>query len=96
VQNRVFEAMAMARPVVATPQAFEGIDAEPGRHLLVEAEADGMAAQVSRLLGDAASGDALGRAARERCLAQYRWSTNLALLDGLLGGPSPAREREAA
>jgi sugar transferase (PEP-CTERM/EpsH1 system associated) len=96
VQNKVLEAMAMARPVVATPQAFEGIDAEPGRHLLVEAEADGMAAQVSRLLGDPASGQALGRAARARCLAQYRWSTNLSLLDGLLGGPSPAREREAA
>ena len=42
IQNKVLEAMAMARPVVATPQAAEGIDAvagqrppgrrHPGRH----------------------------------------------------------------
>src|SRR5690606_11948467 len=30
VQNKVLEAMAMARPVVCTPQALEGIPAEHG------------------------------------------------------------------
>src|SRR5215469_6834947 len=35
VQNKVLEAMSMAKPVVATPQALEGIDARPGRELLV-------------------------------------------------------------
>ena len=31
LQNKVLEAMAMARPLVASPQAYEGIDAEPGQ-----------------------------------------------------------------
>jgi polysaccharide biosynthesis protein PslH len=30
IQNKVLEAMSMARPVVASPAAFEGIEAEPG------------------------------------------------------------------
>ena len=30
IQNKVLEAMAMARPVVVSPQALEGIDAAPG------------------------------------------------------------------
>src|SRR3546814_1547373 len=35
VQNKLLEAMAMARPVVASAAAATGIDAEPGEHLLV-------------------------------------------------------------
>ena len=35
IQNKVLEAMAMGIPVVATPQAFEGIEAEPGRDLIL-------------------------------------------------------------
>src|SRR5690606_20476399 len=35
VQNKLLEAMAMARPVVATAAAATGIDAVPGEHLLV-------------------------------------------------------------
>lgn len=96
IQNKVLEAMAMARPVVATPQAHEGIDALPERDLLVAAEADAMAARVSALLADRAAGDAIGHAARACMVAHYRWSTNLALLDGWLGGLTPARERETA
>ncbi len=38
IQNKVLEAMAMAKPVVASPAAFEGIDALPGRDLLVADE----------------------------------------------------------
>ena len=52
IQNKVLEAMAMARPVVASPGAFEGIDAVPGRDLLVAdgAEAIGQAARA-RMVG---------------------------------------------
>src|SRR5918995_932964 len=38
IQNKVLEAMAMARPVVASAEAFEGIDAVAGEHLIVEDE----------------------------------------------------------
>lgn len=35
IQNKVLEAMAMAKPIVATEQAFEGIEAVPVRDLMV-------------------------------------------------------------
>ena len=41
IQNKVLEAMAMARPVVASPEAFEGVRATAGRDLLVADGADG-------------------------------------------------------
>ena len=85
IQNKVLEAMAMARPVVASPGAFEGIDAVPGRDLLV---ADGADAQVDALLGlfgDPARGEAIGRAARARMVERYGWEAQLAPLAAMLG-----------
>ncbi|WP_019833379.1 TIGR03087 family PEP-CTERM/XrtA system glycosyltransferase [Sphingomonas sp. PR090111-T3T-6A] len=84
VQNKVLEAMAMGRPIVASPQAFEGIDAMPGRDLIV---ADGPRAEVEAvlaLLGDPARAEALGAAARARVEARYAWQARLAPLDDLL------------
>src|SRR5512134_1307858 len=52
VQNKILEAMAMGVPVVASPQTAEGVDAVPWRHLMVAADADAMAAAVTRLLSD--------------------------------------------
>jgi len=84
VQNKVLEAMAMARPVVATPAAFEGIEAEPGRDLLVADGAEAMAGAISRLLADPVRRAALGRAARLRMEQAYRWEARLADLDTLV------------
>ena len=84
VQNKVLEAMAMARPVVASPQAFEGIAAVPGDELVI---ADGVQAEadaVSVLLADPAGADAIGRAARARIEARYGWDARLASLDRIL------------
>jgi hypothetical protein len=39
IQNKVLEAMAMATPVVVSPQALEGIDAEPGSELVLADDA---------------------------------------------------------
>ena len=94
IQNKVLEAMAMGRPIVVTPQAFEGIDAEPGRDLLVAADEREFAARTIDCLQDQAHADRLGRAARARAEQCYSWSKNLALLDDLLPAtgaiPAPA------
>ncbi|WP_326524163.1 TIGR03087 family PEP-CTERM/XrtA system glycosyltransferase [Sphingomonas sp.] len=90
IQNKVLEAMAMARPVVASPAAAEGID--HAGTLRVGEGADGFAAEVCALIADAAAGDALGRAARARVQARYGWDARLAPLDALLGlTPDAAR-----
>jgi glycosyltransferase involved in cell wall biosynthesis len=83
VQNKVLEAMSMALPVVASPQAWTGIDAEPGRELLL---ADGADAFAAAALSIAAGGHAgMGAAARRRVLDQYSWQARLAGFDRLFG-----------
>jgi sugar transferase (PEP-CTERM/EpsH1 system associated) len=89
IQNKVLEAMAMARPVVASPAAFEGIDAEPGRDLIVAS--DEGAAILDLLSRPAAAAAAIGLAARSQMDKSYRWSARLAPLAAML-----APQREAA
>ncbi len=85
IQNKVLEAMAMAKPVVASSAAYEGIDAAPGRHLLVSADAPAMAADILRLLEDRPRRLAMGQAARQHVMARYDWDACLKPLDALLG-----------
>ncbi|HEX8620695.1 MAG TPA: TIGR03087 family PEP-CTERM/XrtA system glycosyltransferase [Allosphingosinicella sp.] len=85
IQNKVLEAMAMARPVVASPAAFEGIEAEPGRHLLVAGSAEAQAQAIAALLGDPERAKAMGRAARARIVEAYRWDARLAALGEIVG-----------
>ena len=80
IQNKVLEAMAMARPVVASPAAFEGIEAETGRELIVADGAGAMANEIRRLLGAPDQAMALGRAARARVERSYSWEQRLAPL----------------
>lgn len=82
VQNKVLEAMAMARSVVASSAAFEGIEAVPGRDLIV---ADDPADAVLALLTDRAHRAALGAAARAQVEARYDWSARLEPLAEMVG-----------
>ena len=84
IQNKVLEAMAMARPVVASPAAFQGIDAVPGSEIVVASDWDAEARATIELLRDAARGEAIGRAARARVEARYGWAARLAPLDQML------------
>ena len=90
IQNKVLEAMAMARPVVASPAAYEGIEAEPGRDLLVADGAEAQADAISGLLADPERAGAMGRAARLRMERAYRWEARLAPL-GEMAGLTPRR-----
>jgi len=99
VQNKVLEAMAMARPVVVSAAAAAGIAARPG----VDFEsADGADDFVDRTLAvlDATVGEEMGKRARSRICAAYRWDVNLArfgeLLDGVAPAALPAASRAAA
>ena len=83
IQNKVLEAMAMARPVVASAAAAEGID--HGGTLRVAGDAAAHVAAISALLDDPDAAAALGAAARARVIARYDWTARLAPLDTLLG-----------
>lgn len=80
IQNKVLEAMAMAKPVIASPEAFEGIEAEPGRDLIVADDAAAMAAAINDLLARPDAAAALGASARKLVEASYSWESRLAPL----------------
>jgi hypothetical protein len=73
LQNKLLEALAMARAVVATPEANEGIRAEPGRDLLLAREPDAFARAVLDLLADPARRAALGAAGRRFVEERWTW-----------------------
>lgn len=82
IQNKVLEGLAMARPVVASPEAHEGIHAEAGRDLLVAGGAQAWASAVGAVLAGHHPGlGAAGRAAVERA---YAWQATLRRLDGII------------
>ncbi|MDB5407808.1 MAG: sugar transferase, PEP-CTERM/EpsH1 system associated [Rhodospirillales bacterium] len=76
VQNKVIEAMAMAKAVVATPRALAGVELDRASEVIVaESEAEFIDATLAVLTrSDRAE---LGRRARARVLADYRWEKNL-------------------
>ncbi|MDB5697354.1 MAG: family PEP-CTERM/XrtA system glycosyltransferase [Alphaproteobacteria bacterium] len=90
IQNKVLEAMAMGRPIIASPAAFLGIDAEPGRDLLVAEDAKAQASAAVELLRDRARAEALGAAARRRIEQGYQWERMLAPLDRIVMPPTQA------
>jgi glycosyltransferase involved in cell wall biosynthesis len=83
VQNKVLEAMAMARPVVASLAAAEGID--HADTIRTGGTVGEIAEEVNRLLADPVKAAALGAAAREQVKKRYGWDARLAVLDTILG-----------
>lgn len=97
VQNKVLEAMAMARPVVLTPEAATGIAAEDGADWLVSPpEPEAMAERIARLVGDPAVSAAIGASARRFVLDHHGWEAMLAPLAGLIGKHVQGHQRHAA
>ena len=82
IQNKVLEAMAMAKPAVVSAQALEGIDAMPGKELLLAPDAASFAQQIHAAL--AAPATELGAAARARVVSDYSWARHLRILDQVL------------
>lgn len=83
IQNKVLEAMAMARPVVASPAAAEGIDHDGTIH--VGRDAAEQAEAIVALMTDPTGAATLGRAARAQVVARYGWDGQLAQLAPILG-----------
>ena len=82
IQNKVLEAMAMARAVVVSNQALEGIEAEPGRELLLAEDAQAFVSTIRAQL--ARPDNAVGAAARANVQRQYSWPSKLARIEHML------------
>lgn len=84
IQNKVLEAMAMGRPVVASAACAAAVDAAQGSEFLAAADAGEFVARISGLLADRSGAEAMGGAARQRVVSQYSWEANLARIDAFL------------
>ncbi|MFM9851800.1 MAG: TIGR03087 family PEP-CTERM/XrtA system glycosyltransferase [Sphingomonadaceae bacterium] len=85
IQNKVLEAMAMAKPVVASSAAALGIDAEDGQELIVADGAQAQAGAIIALLASAERCRTIGLAARRRVEARYSWEARFAALPAIVG-----------
>lgn len=94
VQNKVLEAMAMARPVVASAAAAQGID--HGGTIRVGETVGEIADEVIAVLDDASGAAAMGSAARAQVQRRYSWDACLAPLDKILGIRVKAPPRKSA
>jgi sugar transferase (PEP-CTERM/EpsH1 system associated) len=94
IQNKVLEAMAMGRPIVASAAAATGID--HGGTIEVGETVGQIADAVNRLIADPAAAARLGASARQQVIDHYSWDAKLSALDPILGlggrrEPTPRR-----
>tara|TARA_R110000868_G_scaffold40859_3_gene140462 strand:+ start:723 stop:1946 length:1224 start_codon:yes stop_codon:yes gene_type:complete len=96
IQNKVLEAMAMAKPVVASACAAEGIDAISGEHFLIAESVGDEARLVCELLDNPQQARRLGEQAKQLIHSQYSWQTQLQDLPTLCGLSEPVVAEAAA
>ena len=84
IQNKILEAMSMEKAVVTTLKGFEGIDAVPGRDLLIANSKEEFFNQISFLLTNFKRRKEIGTSARKYILHSHRWDNNMSLLKDLL------------
>ena len=85
LQNKLLEAMAMARPVVAAQACVEAVSASAGQELLAATGIDDYVRLVDGLLRDPVGAHKMALATRQRVIADYGWAAQLAPLDRHLG-----------
>lgn len=85
VQNKVLEAMAMARAVLLSAAAAEGIAARDGKHFAIAEGEQGFAGRALALLDDPQARAALGAAARAQVIERAGWAHALAPLPAIMG-----------
>jgi sugar transferase (PEP-CTERM/EpsH1 system associated) len=81
IQNKVLEGMAMAKPVVATSLANEGIDAEHEVCVFVADKADAFADKIITLMQSFEHARNVGENARKFIEDNFTWEQSLKILD---------------
>ncbi|WP_200932424.1 TIGR03087 family PEP-CTERM/XrtA system glycosyltransferase [Pseudorhodoferax sp. Leaf267] len=81
IQNKILEAMAMGKAVVATAECAQAIGARDGIEMFPAADAADFVAQVDALLQAPQRAAAAGRAARDKVLRSFSWEAHLSGID---------------
>ena len=83
IQNKILEAMSMAKAVVVTSTAASGVSAQPELDFETAGDAEEFARKVLEVLRPGAA-RSIGERARARIVANYCWRRNLSSFDELL------------
>ncbi len=96
LKNKVLQAWAMGKAVVATPISLGGLDVRDGENVLVARDADELLAACRRVLDDPALAARLGAAGRETVLERYTWDRATADLEQQLAEVAGHRQEYGA
>ncbi|NJN96645.1 MAG: glycosyltransferase [Anaerolineales bacterium] len=83
IQNKVLEAMAMATPVISTPQAVSAIQIQAGQEALVADTAEAMAQAIITLLTNEALRRQIGQTGRTYVENHHDWRGIAEKLEGI-------------
>jgi polysaccharide biosynthesis protein PslH len=84
IQNKVLEALAVGKPVIASPQALEGLEVFPGEHIIQADAPLQWVAEIAKLMDDDRECLVLGAAGRAFACAHHHWHICLQPLEQLL------------
>jgi polysaccharide biosynthesis protein PslH len=87
IKNKILQAWAMGKPVVATPTAVGGLAAVPDVNIVVARSGHPFGRAVVRLLQDPIARTQLGKQGRETALTRYAWEQQAQSLEAILRNP---------
>jgi glycosyltransferase involved in cell wall biosynthesis len=85
IKNKILQAWAMARPVVATPASLGGLAAQDGANLLVREDDRGFSDAVIELIRDPVRAAVLAARGRLTVEREYAWAHRAAQFEAELG-----------
>lgn len=92
IQNKVLEAMAMATPVVSTPQAVSALQVQAGHEVLVAETPETMAQAAVTLLTNDSLRQGVGQAGRHYVEVHHDWNRAAQRLEGIYREVSAERQ----
>jgi glycosyltransferase involved in cell wall biosynthesis len=81
---KIFEAMAMGKPIVSTTIGAEGLPVTDGENIILQDDSSEFAAAVVRLLRDPVARGRIGRAARKTVEESFTWKASADEFDSAL------------
>jgi polysaccharide biosynthesis protein PslH len=88
IQNKILEAMAMGRPVIASTDCAAAVDAVAGQELLTATSPEDYISAISQMLEGPETAATIGEAARQRVIERYSWEAHMKAIDPYLPAPS--------
>ncbi|WP_262695021.1 TIGR03087 family PEP-CTERM/XrtA system glycosyltransferase [Kordiimonas aquimaris] len=95
IQNKVLEGMAMAKPVIATSAANEGINAPDNEAIIIADTAEAYVAAINNLLADPKQSAVIGKNARKFVEQHFSWSASWSALDNMINSARTQEENTA-